>query len=268
MEIREQREEIAGIETFWRRAGDRRALYVHGSPTNSDDWLPFLARTGGVAMDLPGFGRSGKPAGFDYSIRGYAGWLEAFRRRLGWDAYRLVVHDWGAVALAMAQTAPERVERLVLICAVPLLPGYRWHRLARVWRTPVLGELSMGISTRRALKLLSREATAGEGPAPDELIDRVWSHFDHGTQRAILKLYRSAPPAALADAGTRLGELRCPALVVWGGDEPYLPTAFAHAYGEALGGEVRIEVIPGARHWPWIDGPGVVDDVSGFVAAR
>ena len=37
-------------------------LYVHGVPTSSDDWLPFLDRTGGLAPDLLGFGRSAKAA--------------------------------------------------------------------------------------------------------------------------------------------------------------------------------------------------------------
>ena len=72
---------------------------------------------------------------------------------------------------------------------------------------------------------------------PDDFIDSIWDHYDHGTQRAILKLYRSAPPEVLARAGERLGEISAPALVLWGGDDPYLPTRFAHAYGEALGGE-------------------------------
>ena len=35
------------------------------------------------------------------------------------------MHDWGIVGLALAQRAPERVERIVAIDAVPLLPGYR-----------------------------------------------------------------------------------------------------------------------------------------------
>jgi hypothetical protein len=35
-----------------------------------------------------------------------------------------------------------------LINAVPFLPGYRWHPVARSWRRPVIGELLMGSSTK------------------------------------------------------------------------------------------------------------------------
>ena len=253
MDIIEHRAEVAGIETFWRQAGDAPILYVHGNPNNSDLWLPFLERTGGVAMDLPGFGRSAKPASFDYSIEGYGSWLDAFRRALGWDRCRMLAHDWGAVGLTLG----ARLERIVLIDAVPFLPGYRWHRFARIWRTPLLGELFQGSTTKWGLKRFLPGM-------PKDFIDSIWDHYDHGTQRAILKLYRSAPPEVLARAGEKLAEIDAPALVVWGADDRYLPTRFAHAYGDSLRGEV--EVVDGAGHWPWIDRPELVERLCDFLS--
>ncbi len=140
-----------GLKTHWREApasGPTPVLYVHGVPTASWDWLPYLERIGGVAPDLPGFGRSDKPADFDYSIAGYAEWLEAFVEVVNLDRFSLVVHDWGALGLALAQRMPERIERLLVHTCVPFLPGYRWHWVARIWRTPVVGELFMASSTK------------------------------------------------------------------------------------------------------------------------
>jgi pimeloyl-ACP methyl ester carboxylesterase len=244
---------------------DPPVLYLHGVPTNGDDFEPFLERTGGFAPDLPGFGRSAKRADFDYSIDGYRRWLGRLVEDLGLERLQLVVHDWGSVGLALAQDRPELVERLVVIDAVPFFSGYRWHRIARLWRTPLVGELVMGTTTRWGFKQISREATSSPGPAPDDLIDRVWEHFDQGTQRAILKLYRSAPPDALERAGARLGELRCPALVLWGADDPYLATSLAQRFADHLGGPATVEVVEGANHWPWIDKPEVVDRVARFL---
>ena len=266
--VDERRAEIGGIEIFWREAaptdGGAPVVYVHGVPTSSDDWLPFLKRTGGLALDLPGFGRSGKPSDFPYSIEGYAGFLDAWLSEAGVDRYRLVVHDWGAVGLALAEFAPERVERLVIVNAVPFLPGYHWHRVARVWRTPLAGEIFMGLTFQRNLR---RGLAAGmpDGEVPDDFFDSIWSHFDHGTQRAILKLYRSAPPDVLAAAGERLGTLTAPALVVWGTPEPYIPVEFAQRYADALGGPARVEELPGARHWLWVGRPETVDLIADFL---
>jgi pimeloyl-ACP methyl ester carboxylesterase len=235
-------------------------------PTSSDDWLPFLRRTGGIAPDLPGFGRSGKPGYLRCTIAEYAGFVERFLDLLGVERVQLVVHDWGAVGLVFAQAHPERVQRLVVTNAVPLLPGYRWHRTARIWRTPVLGELAMGATTRRVLRLLTRESNATPGPLPDEWIDSVLANFDQGTQRAILRLYRSSPSDALAEAGKRLSALTMPALVVWGARDPYFPARFGRAYAEALPNSELLE-LPDAGHWLWLDRPDVIERVSDFLTA-
>ena len=265
--IGEHRADVAGTEVLWRHAEATTAaptLYLHGVPTHGDDWIPFLERTGGIAPDLPGFGRSGKSAGFDYSIEGYAVFLRAFLEHLELERISMVVHDWGVVGLALAQEMPDAIDRLVVVNAVPFLPGYRWHRVARIWRTPLAGELFMGSSTRWAMKQTMRWTRALPPDRTSDFVDAQWPYFDHGTQRAILRLYRSAPSEVLAAAGERLGELRCPAQVLWGERDPFLPTRFAHGFAEALGGDARLDLID-AGHWPWIERPEVVDLIAEFL---
>jgi pimeloyl-ACP methyl ester carboxylesterase len=257
VDVAERTSRIAGMHVHSLEAPAGAAapvLYVHGVPTASWQWLPFLERTGGIAPDLPGFGRSAKPGGFDYSIAGYGRFLEQFVDELELERFSLVVHDWGSVALDLAQRRPERIERLVLLASVPFVPGYSWHRVARGWRTPLLGELMMGFSTRYAFRR----------SLPEEVADRAWEHFDHGTQRAILRLYRSAPPDVLALAGERLPELRCPALVLWPTRDPYIGAEFGKAYADALGGETVLEPVD-AGHWMWVDQPGLADRVEAFL---
>ena len=249
----------------WLAAGDAPALYLHGVPNSAVMWRPFLERSGGIAPDLPGFGRSAKRADFDYSIRGYERFIEAFSDSVGLERLSLVLHDWGGVGLAFAQRFPDRIERLVLFACVPFLPGYRWHRLARIWRTRVLGELFMGFTGRWALRQLSRESNVAPGPLPEEAIDEIWRGFDHGTQRAILRLYRSSPEEALARAGERLGDVRCPALILWPEKDPYIGAEFGRAYADALGGEATLETVD-AGHWPWLDRPELIARVSSFLA--
>jgi pimeloyl-ACP methyl ester carboxylesterase len=265
-------EELDGLPLFWRSAAapadftGAPPVYLHGVPENSDTWVGFLARTGGIAPDLPGFGRSGKPGSLNYTIAEYTDFLERFLKDREIDRMSLVMHDWGAVGLAFAQRHPELIERLVILNAVPFLPGYRWHRIARVWRTPGLGELAMGISNRRTLRFLSKETNATPGPMPQQWLQSVLDHFDQGTQRAILRLYRSSPPDVLAGAGAQLGLLDMPALVVWGARDPYIPASFAAAYAAALGDAELLEV-PDAGHVPWLDRPEVIERVVSFLNA-
>lgn len=261
--------EVANEPAFWRTApassGDLPPiLWVHGVPSNSDEWLPFLERAGGIAPDLPGFGRSTKRGDHPYDIPFFCDWLDAFLERAGIDRVRLCVHDWGGLALAWAQRNPDRVDRIVVINAVPLLPGYRWHRIAKIWRTRWLGEIAMGLTIKPTMRLLSRESNVTPGPLPKEQIDSVMDHFDPGTQRAILRLYRSAPPDVLAKAGSDLGRLTGPSLVVWGEQDPYIPASFADGYGTALA-NAKVERIDGAGHWAWLDRPELVERICGFL---
>jgi pimeloyl-ACP methyl ester carboxylesterase len=266
----ERRETVDGLETRWLEApgGGSHApvLYVHGVPTAGWEWRAFLERTGGYAPDLPGFGGSAKLSSFDYSIEGYGRWLRAFADQRGLERFSLVVHDWGAVGLALAMAAPERVERLVVAAAVPFLPGYRWHFVARQWRRPAIGELVMGFTFKAALRrVLDR---SNREPLPRGFADDAWEHFDHGTQRAILKLYRSAPPEVLAAAGADLWRIGCPALVVNGARDPFVPAWTAERYAEALGGDAKARVVTDAGHWPWLDEPGLIDEIAAFVTGR
>jgi pimeloyl-ACP methyl ester carboxylesterase len=270
-ELTDHHGELDGLPVFWRSAttpeGEAVPLYLHGVPNNSDEWLELLARTGGIAPDLPGFGRTGKPGSLSYTIAEYDSFLERFLESLGVERVRMLVHDWGGVGLAFAQRHPERVERLAIVNAVPFLPGYRWHRTARIWRTPVLGELAMGTTTRFTLRLASRESNVTAGPMPEQWLSSVLDHFDQGTQRAILRLYRSSPPEVLAAAGSHLDRLTMPALVAWGMRDPYIPARFGRAYADALPNAELLE-LDDAGHWPWLDRPDLIDRLAAFLSTR
>ncbi|MDQ6811686.1 MAG: alpha/beta hydrolase [Actinomycetota bacterium] len=270
-ELSENTSELDGLPVFWLSApapdpgADASVpLYLHGVPNSSADWRAFLQRSGGLAPDLPGFGRSGKPGSLTYTIAEYERFIERFLAHTGIERVSLIVHDWGGVGLAFAQRHPERVQRLVVINTVPLLPGYRWHRTARIWRTPLLGELAMGSLNERLLRFFSREANVAPGPMPQAWLEDVLAHFDQGTQRAILRLYRSSPPDVLAAAGAQLGALQMPALVIWGMRDPYIPGRFGAAYASALGQAELVELAD-AGHWPWLDRADVIDRVVEFL---
>lgn len=274
-------------------------LYLHGVPGSSDDWiaprehravrpwrrrwwrprrasdeslqpppyeLGFLERSGGLAPDLPGFGRSGKAAHLAFTIAEYERFIERFLEELEVERVALVMHDWGVVGLTFAQRHPERVARLALINPVPLLAGVRWEGVARIWRTPGLGELAMGCTGRGVLRRASARYNAAPGPLPECWLDSVLEHFDQGTQRAILRLYRSASENQLARAGAQLSSVHAPALVVWGQRDPCVPERFAREYVDVLG-SAQMAALPDAGHWPWLDRDDVIDTVTGFIAS-
>jgi pimeloyl-ACP methyl ester carboxylesterase len=268
--IEEGELQIDGVRVFYRRvAGEGTpTVYCHGNPTHGEDWLPFLERGGAaIAIDMPGWGRSDRPdpSRFDYSMYGLSAFLDKCLDELEVEQRKLVVHDWGSLALIGAQRQPDRVERLVVIDAVPLLPGYRWHWIAQLWRRRRIGEFLNATTTKPSMALLMRQASGDRGPMPPEFLDMVWNHWDKGTSDATLALYRHADPDRLAKAGQDLNRLTCPSLVLWGDRDPYLPTKFARDYADALPSS-ELEIVPSAGHWPWIDDHRLIDRIHSFVS--
>jgi pimeloyl-ACP methyl ester carboxylesterase len=267
--IEERELTLDGVRVFYRRVdGDGTpTVYCHGNPSHGEDWLPFMERGGpSIAIDMPGWGRSSRPERFAYSMFGLSAFLERCLDELGVAERKLVVHDWGGLALIGAQRRPRLVEKLVVINSVPLTPGYRWHWIARyIWRRRGIGEVFNRLTTRSGVDLLMRQARGDRSRMPPEFVDMVWDHWDAGTGRAVLALYRHADPDRLAEAGSELGRLTCPALVVWGERDPYLSTDFAQAFADALP-DSELDLVPGAGHWPWIDDVRVIDRVVDFLA--
>jgi len=259
-----------GVRVFYRRVEGEGTptVYFHGNPSHSEDWIPFMEKGGpSLALDMPGWGRSDRPAPdrFDYSMYGLSAFLEGCLEELGVGRRKIVVHDWGGVALIAAQRRPELVEKVVVINSVPFRPRYRWHWIAQAWRRRPLGEILNRITTRSGLDLLLRQSKGDRGPYPAQFVDMIWDHWDQGTAGAVLALYRHADPDRLLEAGKDLERVSCPALIVWGERDPYIGIKYAEGYVEALP-NAELELVAGAGHWPWVDDARVVDRVLEFLA--
>ena len=243
-------------------------LLFHGNPSNAGDWTPFLERLAGrrhaIAPDLLGWGKAERPVSFRWTMEGLAGWVGDLIDALGAARFDLVVHDWGSVAVIAAEDRPAAVGRLAWINTVPLMPDYRWHWIAQLWRRRGVGEALNATTSRFGTRQLLRQATT-RPEVRAELADRIHQHFDAGTKRAILELYRDADPEKFTEIERNLARLTGPALIVWGDADPYIGARFADRIAAALGGPARVEHVPDAGHWPWLDRPEIVGTVCDFL---
>jgi pimeloyl-ACP methyl ester carboxylesterase len=258
---------VAGAEPRLLQAGPRESreavIFVHGNPGSADDWERLIGAAAGaglraVALDLPDFGETIAPEGFEHTVAGYAEFLEAARSALEIERVQLVIHDFGGpIGLAWAATHPDAVAGVTLI-DTGVLPGYRWHGLARIWRTPVAGEIFQATATRPAFRwLINRSEPRG---LPRAFVDRMYDHYDRRTRRAVLKLYRATddPGSAGAEFAKLAAPRDIPALVIWGEHDAYLPAEYATRQREVFP-SADVHVLPASGHWPYKDAPDAVE---------
>jgi pimeloyl-ACP methyl ester carboxylesterase len=244
-------------------------VFVHGNPGVAAHWTALLEPAGAfaraIALDMPGYGGADKPRELPYTVPGYAAHLAGALDQLGVRRVHLVLHDFGGPwGLQWAADHPEQHASTTLInTGVLLRTG--WHGLAKVWRTPVLGELFFKLSTRRGMRQFMK---ATNPPSfPTDYGDELYALYaDKATQRAVLELYRNTPIAPhVEQVAPRLREHPRPTLVVWGAKDPYLKVALAERQREVFR-DARVTILPGSGHWPRADDPaGVADAVLPFL---
>jgi pimeloyl-ACP methyl ester carboxylesterase len=171
-----------------------------------------------------------------------------------------VLHDFGGPwGLQWAADHPDAHASTTLINTGVLLRE-KWHALAKVWRTPGLGELFFATSSRRGSRAFMKRTNPPTFPLAfaDEVFDM---YADKGTRRAVLKLYRATDIEPHVEAiAPRLREHPRPTLVVWGAKDPYLKVRLAERQREVFRDATVIE-LPASGHWPLADAPAAVVDV-------
>jgi len=237
-------------------------VFVHGSPGDAADWQDLMSKVGGfartVALTMPGYGGADKPADFPYTTDGYARHLGGALRELGISRVQLVAHDLGvAWGLAWAAADTSALGSLAMM-DLGALPGYRWHRYARTYRRPILGEILLRLANRRAVE--SAIKAGSRHAIPPVFVERAAHVYaDPDSRRAILRYYRATDLAAdTVKAATALADAQPPTLVLWGGGDPYVPASYADEQSRFFPG-ARTVVLPDSGHWPFIDDPAGVE---------
>ena len=224
--------EVDGVPLHYQEAGDSNSppmILIHGFATSNLVWskvLLGLADAGFrvLAPDLPGFGYSGKPRNFDYTIMSQAAMIVSFLKQLGIERTVLVGSSYGgAVAATIALDHPTLVEKLILVGAVTNNKPTR-YMLMRLFSSPVIGDILSPLLAG-SLTLLRRRMK-GVYDRHSWVLDERRVQARHlplrtrGTHRAIIRTVRRWD----ADRVSRDAHLISqPTLVIWGESDREVP---------------------------------------------
>lgn len=224
-----------GIELHYERMGEGPPLlWCNGSGTTVADTLPllrpFTERFEVLIHDQRGLGHSQVPDP-PYSMADYAADALALLDAVGWDRPRVLgISFGGMVAQELAVMAPDRIDRLALLCTSPGGAGgssYPLHELAH---------LPPEVRATRHPQLL------------DTRFDEAWL-AEHPHDQALVDLVRARPEPtpgarhqlearAHHDVWDRLPQITCPTLVAAGRYDGIAPP---------YNGEAIASRIPGAE---------------------
>ena len=269
---------VGGRRVYAIEAGDGKPLVLlHGSGPAALLFLPLLERlkdVRAIAVDRPGFGLSDP---IDRPLEGYRAYaIDTVTRildALGVGKTALLGNSTGgAWALWYALTHPDRVTRLVLVGAAPLLPGTRVPPPMLAVAAPPIGQPpSMPAPSRETV--VQTMGVMGEADTivtyPDQIdalvatgSDMLASATSLGELRAMISPTGWQP--GLAIRPEELRQLTVPTLLVWGENDPLGGADVARMTAATIP-HALLEVLS-AGHAPWLGHPDrVATMVSDFV---
>ena len=231
--------------------GGAPVVLLHGFGTSSFIWRDIapeiaLANRTAFAIDLFGYGESDRPFDADFGIAAQAELVDRALTALRLPKATVVGLDLGgAVALRLASSRPERVERLFLINPIALdeVPAGDITSLQRNTARFAL-RVSRGIlGAAPILGDLLRKSVSDASHMPDKLVARYLAPYvgAEGLNHLLL-LARSVDDEDMEDA--ELGSLSQPTLIVWGDQDPWVGPKFADRLADTIPGS-RLVRLPG-----------------------
>ncbi len=240
--------------------GNRRhILFIHGLGSSADRWLDIpsvlSANFHTVALDLPGFGESDKPATVDYTIENFRETIVEFINKVVINDGKtsIVGHSLGGyIAAEVAIENKNMVERLVLIDSSGMLKK----------PTPLLEEyLKVAINpTKDKVRKVFEQMVADPTRIPSKLVEGFISRINLPNAKYAFK--STLENSANKQIG--LGRLKLiediPTLIIWGSEDKVIPPEHSRLFKEGIANS-HIEIIPDAGHAPFAEKPDQVCEI-------
>jgi len=239
-------------------------LLLHGFGASSFSWRdnvgPLSRHYRVWTLDLPAHGASPAPLEADYSLEALARGVLDFMDRRGIRKAAVVGNSLGgSLALLLARDHPERVTALVLIA-----PGVAVRRIPWIFyplRLPGLGLIAAALLGPWLMPLALRVAYHRRDLITPEVVAAYAAPFrDLRRRLAIRRLCRQLRLQPLEEIAAWLGQLRQPAVIIWGREDLILPVTQAYWLKDQMP-RADFHLLPEVGHAPQEEVPEVVNKI-------
>jgi pimeloyl-ACP methyl ester carboxylesterase len=234
--------QVAGYHVHYLAEGPANGpvvVLVHGLGGQAEDWrnlTPHLVKAGFRVYrpDLPGFGRSERPANFSYAIHDQAEVVVGFLDALGLKQVDLGGWSMGGwIVQIVAARHPERVKRLMLFDAAGIYEKPAWE--TRLFTPVTPGELDQ----LEALLM----------PDPPKIPGFVARDILRLSNQHAWVIHRAVGSMLTGQDATDnlLPGLKMPVLIVWGSEDKITPLHQAERIHQLVP-QSQLEVFAGCGH--------------------
>jgi pimeloyl-ACP methyl ester carboxylesterase len=258
--------EIPGMRIAYLEGGSGSPLVlIHGSGDDKDHWLwvsKYLTKHFRViALDLPGFGESGKPPERRYTAQDQADNIKAFIRALGLRNFHLGGHSLGGkISAVYAARHPSQVKSLWLVAPAGVYsaqPSEMQKLIGKGFTIPIFGRTVREFD--QLLFFTMNNPPYIPNPVKEVLIERAAEDYDLHN-----RIYRE-----VFQEGFRLEDiaedLTMPTRIVWGDQDRILHYSGAEILDELLPDSSSL-ILKGIGHAPMIEKPKrVAEDFAAFI---
>jgi pimeloyl-ACP methyl ester carboxylesterase len=229
MEERLHRRKVSGMSFLMGGDGEP-LLLLHGIPGSAQSWLRvgsrLTTRFRVIIPDLMGFGASDAPASGG-TLEDQAQAVRQLLAHLRLTTLYLGGHDFGGpVALTLMRLYPELTIRGLILAAAHVFTDTPMPLALRMARVPGLSHLVFWTMAGNRLGLRMLHGSAAQNK--DDLPWREFrQHLAPGGIRSTWRIFRRSlanPRLRYAETEAMLSRIDCPALVLWGDEDPWLST--------------------------------------------
>ncbi len=231
----------------------RPVLFLHGWLGSWRYWFPTVQvlsehfRT--YSLDFWGFGDSRRKNTRE-SIQNYSDQVVRFLDELGIERIAIVGHSMGGmVALKTAINHPDRIIRLVTVGAP--IQGNSLSWLLKTTDLPIFANVFAKLPWLRRY-LFGFFLGEARDHAVHEIIDDSLKSNADTLRLAVSSMMRT-------DLRPELSSLRVPTLVVHGGRDDIVDPRQADLFDDVE--SVEVALMPGSRHFPFLDEPDLFNDL-------
>lgn len=241
-------------------------ILIHGYGGSMWQWeyqRPLTERFRVITPDLIGSGLSEKPD-IDYRPEDLIDGIRGLMDHLGLPTATLVGNSMGAgVALGVALTSPNRIDRLVLIDGFPdhvreRLVSPLMRRAINTHAPAWLARLGASLFGNRAMEAVLKEIVYDHRLITPLVIDRSNRNRQREDMVTPLLALRDSLPLWEQHFARRLTEVRQPTLILWGEQDRLFPPQVGRDLQTMIPG-ARFILISDAGHIPQWEQPHTVN---------